>query len=116
MRAYVIKNINNCYMTTSDFFSTSIHNATLFKDYELAECYCLNDCKIVPIEIKEIPEPIRLLPCICGSKYRQLWNTIDNSYYYKCSKCGLQTPNTKTKAKLKEIWNEMIKERMKDNK
>lgn len=112
MRAYVIKNINNCYMTTSDFFSTSIHNATLFEDYELAECYCLNDCKIVPVEIKEIKQPIRLLPCICGSNRRNLWLVSDNSYLYECKKCYLKTRTAKTKTELKEIWNDMIKEKM----
>lgn len=114
MRVYVIKRNDNSYMSDMGFadFVQSIHLAKFFDNYEWAKYECPSFCKIVPVEIKEIKQPIRLLPCICGSKYRQLWNTINNSYYYKCSKCGLQTPNVKTKIRLKEIWNEMIKEKM----
>lgn len=33
---------------------TSIENASTFNHYQLAECYCPSDCKVVKVEIKEV--------------------------------------------------------------
>ena len=118
MRAYVIKRDDNSYMSNIGFidFVQSINLARFFDDYELAECYCLNNYKIVPVEIKEIKQPIRLLPCICGSKKRGLWISSYGGYFYMCKKCKLKTPQVESKYKLNQIWNDMIKEKMKENK
>lgn len=130
MRAYVIKRSDEKYLYTffiyedENFAFGELNQAKLFDSRILANNFfklnysTLNEmnCKVVPIEIRKIPEPIKLLPCICGCNRRNLWLVPDNSYLYECKKCYLKTRTAKTKTELKEIWNDMIKEKMKDNK
>ena len=118
MRAYVIKRDDNSYMSDMGFadFVQSIHLAKFFDNYEWAKYECPSFCKVVKVEIKEIKEPIKLLPCVCGSKQRGIWISSYGGYFYMCKKCKLKTPQVESKYKLNQIWNELIQEKMKENK
>lgn len=51
----------------------------------------------------------RFLPCTCGCNRRDLWNRHD-SYWYKCTKCGLVGNTSRTMTGAKRAWNSAIKE------
>ena len=55
------------------------------------------------------PEPVKLLPCVCGRKRIDSWITRDG-YYYKCPVCGLMGMTGKTEREAKILWNKVVKE------
>lgn len=59
MICYMVKNKQEKYLNIDiigEWNYTSIENASTFNDYQLAECYCPSDCKVVKVEIKEIKD------------------------------------------------------------
>lgn len=56
MICYMVKNKECQYLCVDalEWCFTAIENASTFNDYQLAECYCPSDCKVVKVEIKEI--------------------------------------------------------------
>lgn len=52
--------------------------------------------------------PIRLIPCTCGSNRRESWYTFDGLQFYRCSKCGKESPAGASCRDAKRKWNEMI--------
>lgn len=59
MICYMVKNKQEKYLNVDligEWHYTSIENASTFNYYQLAECYCLSDCKVVKVEIREIEE------------------------------------------------------------
>jgi hypothetical protein len=56
---------------------------------------------------KEYPY-IRLVPCICGCNRRTMWFGFDNTYVYRCNKCGFEGEKAKTKNEAKLKWNECV--------
>ena len=62
---------------------------------------------------KEYPY-ISLAPCICGSKYRTMWFGVNNTYEYKCNKCGFASGRAKTKHDAKIKWNECVENARKE--
>ena len=60
------------------------------------------------------PEPIKLLPCVCGRKrLEQMWCTYNWSYF-RCPKCMIYSEKGKNDRQAKLNWNKMIEEKMKD--
>ena len=53
---------------------------------------------------------VYLKPCVCGCNKREIWNTHDLKYFYKCVHCGRKSPPADSLMAAKELWNEMMKE------
>lgn len=53
---------------------------------------------------------VYLQPCVCGCNKRQIWNTYDLKYFYKCAHCGRKSPPADSMMAAKEMWNETMKE------
>lgn len=56
MKVYVIKNEQGKYQTPDMSFISSIWQADLFNDYEIAKCYCERDCEIIECELMQATE------------------------------------------------------------
>lgn len=58
MICYMVKNNQGKFLNVDliEWHYTSIENASTFNDYQLAECYCTSDCKVVKVEIKVVEE------------------------------------------------------------
>lgn len=56
MKVYVIKNEQGQYQTPDMSFISSIWQADLFNDYEVAKCYCERDCEIIECELMQATE------------------------------------------------------------
>lgn len=55
----MVKNKQGKYLNVDligEWHYTSIENASTFNDYQLAQCYCLSDCKVVKVEIREVED------------------------------------------------------------
>ena len=51
----------------------------------------------------------KLLPCICGCRYRERWSgTHDHSVIIKCHKCGREASG-RTEREARHNWNEMVR-------
>lgn len=57
---------------------------------------------------------IKLSPCVCGRKKIDRWWTIDNEFLYSCPNCFLRSEPDKTVDQAKLNWNNMIKEKSKN--
>lgn len=57
------------------------------------------------------PEPVKLLPCVCGRKRISRFYTYgrNTGYLYKCPVCGLMGMTGKTEREAKILWNKAIK-------
>ena len=56
-------------------------------------------------------ESQKKLPCVCGCKKREWW--CDGTYggeFFKCIKCGRQSPPGKTRKEAIRNWNRMVSE------
>lgn len=55
------------------------------------------------------PEPVKLLPCVCGTGRRKVEQWV-NAYgrYYKCDNCGLESFVGRSERKAKLYWNRLI--------
>lgn len=53
---------------------------------------------------------VYLKPCVCGCNRRELRNTYDLKYFYKCKRCGRESIPVSSIMGAKEMWNEMTKE------
>lgn len=62
----------------------------------------------------KIPEPVKLLPCVCGNDKHHRVFIMSGLQYYSCQKCGLVAEDGKTERQAKLNWNKMIEEKMKD--
>lgn len=60
------------------------------------------------------PEPVKLLPCVCGRKRIGSFYRQGNMYYYKCETCGLSAAPGTNERHAKVNWNVMIEGKMKD--
>lgn len=60
-------------------------------------------------------EPVKLLPCICGYKYRSLWHdTKDGTCFLACDGCDFRGYKAKNKYRAKIAWNKAIEDRQKE--
>lgn len=60
------------------------------------------------------PEPVKLLPCVCGRKRIGSWFTLGRMHFYKCETCGLSAAPGTNERHAKVNWNVMIEGKMKD--
>lgn len=64
--------------------------------------------------ITKKPEPVKLLPCVCGHNKRHLWFDCETQmHFYRCGYCGFDGYQSKTKKDAKTNWNKAIEEAMK---
>lgn len=62
------------------------------------------------------PEPVKLLPCVCGRKRIDLFytfNGLGSGRFYKCPKCGLTSNKGKNEREAKILWNIRVSRRSK---
>ena len=77
------------------------------------------EAKLRGYNLIKIPEKVKLLPCVCGSKKPECWCCSDATGHYElyvCPNCDLEAPRAKTNRKAKLNWNKMIEGEMKDGK
>lgn len=97
MKVYVIKNEQGQYQTPDMSFISSIWQADLFNDYEVAKCYCERDCEIIECELMQATElsdyTKQVRKEVCEEikeklKPKEIFHpedefTIDYDFYYK---------------------------------
>ena len=55
------------------------------------------------------PEPVKLLPCVCGRKRLSLWYMMGSgNEFYKCPNCDFAGESAKTTREAKILWNEAV--------
>lgn len=67
------------------------------------------------------PEPVKLLPCVCGAKHIQNLVRFDQrnrdncGEFYRCYRCRLEGKPALKNRQARLNWNEAVERAMKDN-
>ena len=53
-------------------------------------------------------EYIKLVPCVCGGRRREMWWHVKDGWFYKCINCGRSSPPSHREEEARKNWNEYI--------
>lgn len=113
MKVYVIKNEQGQYQTPDMSFISSIWQADLFNDYEVAKCYCERDCEIIECELMQATELSDYTKPVRKEVLEQVYKVFTNEYVWKELKdWWLGNGNCK---ELKKCLDAMIEEKSVEN-